>query len=790
MNQPVDHQSSSSQNPASAQKIAQPVLSSSLLFLVIVWTLLVAGLAIYHYQRDFSYALNMSILEARASFNKDLAYRRWASIHGGVYVPVTNETPPNAYLKNIPEQNITTPSGKRLTLMNPAYMTRQVHEMAQDLYGLRGHITSLNPLRPENEPDEWEKQALQQFSGANQEIAEISPIHGVTYFRFMKPMITEQSCLKCHADQGYKEGDIRGGISVSIPWEPKQEILNEQFYSTIFGYGGIWLFGFGILITNHSRLKRHLSVLQSSASALEESENRFYRLFHTMSEGVALHEMIYDRNGDPVDYRIIDVNPSYQEHTGIPASKAKGVLASQLYGIDTPPFIEIYARVARTGEPYMFETSFEPLHKKFQVSVFSPQKGYFATVFQDVSDRKRLEDERLNLERKMLHSQKLESMGILAGGIAHDFNNLLMVTSGNLELAQIELPKDSPVQELIGYAFDATLKATDLTRQMLAYSGKGQFIVKEINLSQMVCDIAKLLQTSISKSIRLDMQLDQNLPHIRADIAQIQQVIMNLVINSSDAIGDKPGMIAIRTMPLEITEDELRQCIGIEKPDPGWFICLEVEDDGCGMDDKTLHSLFDPFFTTKTHGRGLGMSAVLGIIQSHHGAIQVRSEVGKGTLFRILFPEIDIHSDYGLVRRPESEVQHQLNFNGGVVLLIDDEEMVLNLCKSMLERLHFRTILAGDGDEGIKMYKEHRHEISCVILDVTMPGKSGIDVFEEIRAIDPRARIILSSGYSQSDISLRIQGKGITGHLQKPFRFDDLKNEIAHVMSERLSERN
>jgi len=243
------------------------------LFLLIAcgWTLLVAMLVTLNYRHFSTTYLEIALSSARDTFSRDLVYRRWATAHGGVYVPISPETPPNPYLAYIPERDIVTPSGKALTLVNPAYMTRQVHELGFKQYGLRGHITSLKSLRPENAPDPWERDALQAFERGVKEVAVLEPISDKTYFRFMRPMLTEEGCMKCHAKQGYVVGDIRGGISVSVPWHASRLGLRAHLYTTMLAFGSIWLVGLVGAWGAQRKLLRHLAERRQSAESLQKA---------------------------------------------------------------------------------------------------------------------------------------------------------------------------------------------------------------------------------------------------------------------------------------------------------------------------------------------------------------------------------------------------------------------------------------------------------------------------------------------------------------------------------------
>ena len=261
-------------------------------------------------------------------------------------------------------------------------------------------------------------------------------------------------------------------------------------------------------------------------------------------------------------------------------------------------------------------------------------------VSNDITDRKRAEQARFEMERQLLHAQKMDSLGALAGGIAHDFNNLLTVIMSNIELAIADLPMTSPAQNSLTNALLAGKRAAELTRQMLAYSGRGRFVTTEVDLSKLVRGLSDLLKVSISKSVRLELNLASELPLIQADAAQVQQILMNLVTNASEAVGDKPGVVTVSTSVRECDGSYLAETRTSGKPHPGLYVVLEVSDTGCGMDDTVRGKLFDPFFTTKFVGRGLGMSAVLGIVQGHRGAIMVSSKPKTGAVISVVLPAI------------------------------------------------------------------------------------------------------------------------------------------------------
>mgnify|MGYP003750313431 CR=1 FL=1 len=407
-------------------------------------------------------------------------------------------------------------------------------------------------------------------------------------------------------------------------------------------------------------------------------------------------------------------------------------------------------------------------------------------ALQDITERKKAEKERVEMERRFQQSQKLESLGVMAGGIAHDFNNLLTAILGNLDLALMGGPEKPRSKAFMEQARRATLRASDLTNQMLAYSGKGKFHVRSFNLSGLVEEMAELLKASISKTVSLSLNTDKDIPDIKADPTQIQQIIMNLIVNASEAIGNRPGVVTISTGVKDCDERCLAQSRLREKPGPGRFVFLEVRDTGCGMDEKTLERLFDPFFTTKFTGRGLGMAAVLGIVEGHGGAIAIQSEPGKGTTVEVLFPAqlpAERPGAPGAGREPlAGEAQRRRDRVSNTVLVVDDEDMVLDLCAAMVEQLGFRTLRASDGQEALEVFRRHSGEVSLIILDLTMPRMDGVEAFHELKRIRADVRVIVSSGFSEQEVSGRFEGDEPSGYIKKPFEFDRLREKIGEVL--------
>jgi len=397
-------------------------------------------------------------------------------------------------------------------------------------------------------------------------------------------------------------------------------------------------------------------------------------------------------------------------------------------------------------------------------------------VVTDVTERKLVEEERLRLEKLLFHSQKLESLGVLAGGIAHDFNNILMAIIGNADLALMSLDERSPVVENLSRIEQAAARAADLTRQMLAYSGKGKFVIENLDLNLLVEKVLPMLEVSISKKAELRLDLRRPLPSVEADATQMHQIVMNLVINASEALEDNSGVISISTGYLECDRQYLESVSLDGNVSEGLYVYLEIADTGCGMSKETMAKLFDPFFTTKFTGRGLGMAAVLGIVKGHKGSIKVYSEQGHGTIFKILLPASDRPCDLVLHGGHTDDWQ-----GSGTVLLVDDEETVRGIGAEMLKQLGFTPITANDGLEALAIFKS-TPGIAFVILDLTMPRMDGEECFRELRLLDPSVKVIMSSGYNEQEVTQRFAGVTLSGFIHFPYKLSVLVDAVRKVL--------
>ncbi|MBV9504191.1 MAG: response regulator [Acidobacteriia bacterium] len=383
-------------------------------------------------------------------------------------------------------------------------------------------------------------------------------------------------------------------------------------------------------------------------------------------------------------------------------------------------------------------------------------------------------------QEQVRQTQKLESLGVLAGGIAHDFNNILTGILGNASLATEILPPSHLARRLLEDVVTASERAAGLTRQMLAYAGKGELVFGTVNLSTVVNNLMDFFRASVPKRIEFSLQLASDLPAIEADTSQLEQVVMNLVINAAEAVPEgRPGKVAVTTEMRELDHGGVAKYFAENPPEPGTYIALEVSDDGIGMSEETRAKIFDPFFTTKFLGRGLGLAAVQGIIRGHNGALAVDSTPGKGTKFTVLFP-----ASRRVLPRTNGD-DDQTPAQHSTILVVDDEEIVRRTATLLLEQMGHAVLCAENGKAAVETFRSLRGQVDAVLLDMTMPFMDGEETFRELKAIRPDAKIILSSGYNEAEAVRRFAGHGLTGFIQKPYTKTRLEQKIKHALESR-----
>jgi PAS domain S-box-containing protein len=474
---------------------------------------------------------------------------------------------------------------------------------------------------------------------------------------------------------------------------------------------------------------------------------------------------------------------TYRIHETSPQEYSPTVDTSiAFYALESRPIItEAVRRGLATGEPWDLELELITARGRrvvVRATGEAERQGDRTTKlfgsFQDVTVQRRACEEQLQLEARIQQAQKLDSLGVLAGGVAHDFNNLLTGILGHADLALMQLPATSPVRASLDQVLIGATRAGDLTKQLLAYSGKGKFVVQPLNLSGLLREMGHLLQVSISKKISLRYHFTADLPLIEGDSTQLRQIAMNLILNAAEAVGDRAGLIVVSTGFMHCHRDYLSGGFPAEERIEGPYVFLGVADTGCGMTEEVRARIFDPFFTTKFAGRGLGLAAVLGIVRGHKGTIKLQSDPGRGTTFKVLFPAL--RGTALPVEQPRAPVRdwHET----GTVLVVDDEVEVRGLAEAMLRCMGFTVLKAADGREGVETFRHHADDVRLVLLDLTMPELDGEAAFREILAIRSDARVLLSSGFNQPEGANRLIGEGLAGFIQKPYRYEQLVEAV------------
>jgi PAS domain S-box-containing protein len=472
------------------------------------------------------------------------------------------------------------------------------------------------------------------------------------------------------------------------------------------------------------------------------------------------------------DHNIIRVNKAMADRCELVPEELIGRKCHEvMHGTPDPHSSCPHARTMQYGIGYSEQIEEKRWDRQFDISVFPlfdniGQIRACVHVARDITEQKRAEDERLALEAQFQQTQKLESIGVLAGGIAHDFNNILTVILGHCYIIDGDLDSEMNQKIHVKQIEQAARRAADLCHQMLSYAGKTVFVQTRINLWLIVDENVRMLSSAIKKNVSIKLDLSHAVPELMGDSAQIQQVVMNLIINAAEAIGDKNGTIRVALKKAIISEDRQEtDSFGNFIP-PGNFACLSVADDGCGMDEETQRRIFEPFYTTKLSGRGLGMSAVLGIIKSHDGSFQLFSTPGVGTTFKVYLP---------LTQNAESaETTPTTGFvltskANGTILLVDDEEAMILICSALLKAMGFSVISASNGREALKIYSDRNSEIDAVLLDLLMPEMGGIETYHELRKISPVLPIVICTGCNVEELLAEFDKDEKAALIQKPY---------------------
>lgn len=552
-------------------------------------------------------------------------------------------------------------------------------------------------------------------------------------------------------------------------------------------YMALWMFVCGAaLIWLVIHLRRN-AVMRRSVQDGEEARARLRKVLQHSREAI----YAYHPGQKAFEY----LSPACFSLTGLTTEEIEGLSFHQMMQLIHPDDRENIVRLAAElrrrpkKDDWQGVVEYRLMHRDGQYRSLSDHlaieyndAGEASALYgsvRDVTQISRLEESMRTLERKFQESQKMAGLGLLASGIAHDFNNLMTVVLGNAELALLEC--DGSEEGSLNEIKKTTLRAAELANQMLVYTGKTTLVVSSINLSSVVREMGALLDVSISKKVKIEYCLSDDIPSIRGDVSQIRQVAMNLITNASEAIGDREGVIAISIHKVHLRAGELKDAYPAGSSPEGPYVRLEVSDTGSGMDEKTRRRIFDPLFTTKISGRGLGLASLLNAVERHNGVVDVSSEPGMGTVFRVYFPvEQRVEND---IQTPESTLQD--DWRGyGTALIADDEEAILDVTSSLLERLGFRVLTASNGMRAVDLYTEYAGDITFLLMDVNMPELSGHEAVMRIRHINPKVPVLFMSGYPREEVMTRFEQMPHTGFIKKPFQNSGLAHAVRSVLEQ------
>ncbi len=707
-----------------------------LAFFLVLWTLLVAASVIWNIYRNHEETINRARIETQTIFQHNLAYRRWNTTHGGVYAEVTSENKPNPYII-APRRDIVRKDGMRLTLINHFQMTKQAYELLSNQSPLASinRTISLKPLNPTNAPDAWETKALRAFEEGKTEVSEITEINGLPYMRVLKPYVTEEGCLKCHGRQGYKVGDIRGAVSIAEPMQPYYAAAATTARIIFITHLFLWLMGSGAITLFSGGLRRY-------QGAIEDSEKKF----RIVSEFANDFDFWIREDGE-----FVFMSPSCERITGY----------SPREFMEKPDLLKIIIHPDDRDDYNNHIVDFRsPLHgdKEFRIVDKDGQVRWLSHVCapiyvngeflgrrasnRDITEKKKLED-------KLFQSQKMESIGQFAGGIAHDFNNVLTAIGGFAYLLNDATEnKDRDSAENIEQISLAVKFGKNLTSNLLTFGRKQIINPVNVELRHVINTLSDMLKTLITEEIALKIAPAEDESPIFADPYQIGQVIINLCMNAKDAM-PLGGELHVKTDLLTLHEKYTGKYTTVP---PGAYMVLSVRDTGTGMDEKTMAHIFEPFFSTKRSGKGtgLGLTIVQSIVHQHNGFIDVKSEVDKGTTFKVFFPASRVRTHDMSVTESGRRVRTP---GKGTLLVAEDDELVRKFLQALLAKRGYTVILAEDGEEAIRKYRENRDSIGMLILDVVLPGRNGREVYDFIKSDRPDIKALFISGYTDDIIT-------------------------------------
>ncbi len=728
-------------------------------FILVVWTLGIGVSCIYTVQYIRRFAIGLAREEARSFIEETILFKAWNAMHGGVYVSVSPTTPPNPYLE-VPERYIKTPSGKLLTRIDPAYMIIQVFELQKKRLGIQGHITSLKPINPQNAPDEWERKALILFEQGKKEYWGKVTFRGGPAIRLMLPLVTEKACLKCHAKQGYKLGDIRGGISVFVPLKPYLLLERREIARSVMVDLFLWIAGLLLIFVGTTRLSAELTKLSMS-------EYRFRAVFENSPEPMFIFdgEKISDCNRAMLEIlgcqevSQILVHPAElspeQQPDGVPSFKKFNHWASEVLMKEKVTFKWLFRRF--DGIDVWVDAVASRIPKE-------NNRGFVMLVAcRDVTKETMLQEQVLQL-------RKVQALGELAGGIAHDFNNILAIVVGSITMAR-EFGVSKKADEMLKKAERAVLRAATLTRKLITFSPGGVPVNKVVSLKELLGEsVQDVLKKDESGKVRISLDISPELCDVKGDYHQLLNAFTEIITNAKESMPGG-GTVYVRAENITVTSEGDPD---LSLPE-GRYVAVRISDAGSGIPIEHQKRIFDPFFTTKEMGRGLGLSIAYSVVKRHGGEIEVESVLGEGSTFTVLLPAAD----------SASEVCFRGN---GKVLVMEDDPYQKELFCTLLSNLGYCVVAVDNGKEAVEKFKEAKDAgapFDVIILDLLMPEESmdGKETCQAILEVDPDAKVIITSVASSDKAVTDFKDYGFVGALPKPFTLQELAQAVARAMN-------
>nr|WP_321467753.1 DUF3365 domain-containing protein [uncultured Desulfobulbus sp.] len=731
-------------------------------------------------------------LSAERLFESIVLTRRWNACYGGVFVLKREGMQSNPYLEH---PDITSATGLTYTMKNPALMTREISLLAEQSGHYQYHITSLRLINPHNQPDEWERASLQQFENGVPETLQIAKLDGQQVYRLMRPLMVEEGCMQCHAKQGYRVGEVRGGISVSFPYEEIAinlagnrikmtslgiaivGILCFLFYFVIWRLVGHLCVVSGELTQQKQNLEELNAVLDQKVSertaALQESEQRFRSTFEQAPVGIGHLAM---------DGRLLRMNRRFCEIIGVPPSQRTSLKfqdisfeTKRMAGVEEWDALLLGDKDAFSLERRYIRKDLSEVWINLTISLVrrdSGAPGYYICVVEDMSERR-------SLQEQLRQAQKMEAIGTFAGGIAHDFNNILTPILGYTEMLMEDSDPGEKCYASLQAVFCAATRAQELIRQILTFSRRADKEKQPLNIVPVIKEVIKLLRSFLPSTLTLSQVLTNEDCIVYATPSQIHQIMMNLCTNAYQAMEGGSGVLTIELQVLEMPAAET-----IGSLPSGKYAVLKVTDTGCGMDQQTMERMYEPYFTTKAKGEGtgFGLSMVHGLVEDLHGAIVAESQAGQGTSFTLFLPLLE--QDSGQQCRQPLHVEEMQGGNEHI-LLVDDEPAIVAMETTMLSDLGYKVTSFYKSVEALAYFREHAQAFDLVVTDITMPEMSGIVLAREISVLSPQLPIILCTGFTSANTEeiFKLHNNVVT-LLTKPILRDDLARAVRHAIDD------